>query len=59
MQKEESSEWGERDARQSREGSGSDVGRLANETDLAIRTKSFAFQVMRLFRALPRTTERK
>src|ERR1043166_7075386 len=57
MQKEEPNEWGERDTRQSRKGGGSDVGRLTNETDLAIRTKSFALQIIRLFGALPKTTE--
>ena len=49
MQKEESSERGERDARQSRKGSGSDLGRVANEGDLAVRTKSFALRIIRLF----------
>jgi four helix bundle protein len=57
MQKEESSERGERDARQSRKGSGSDLGRVANESDLAVRTKSFALHIIRLFSALPKTTE--
>jgi four helix bundle protein len=57
MQKEESSERGERDARQSRKGSGSDLGRVANETDLAARTKSFALQIIRLFSRLPKTAE--
>ena len=57
MQKEESSERGERDARQSRKGSGSDLGRVANEGDLAVRTKSFALRIIRLFSALPKTTE--
>ena len=57
MQKEESSERDERDARQSRKGSGSDLGRVANETDLAVRTKSFALRIIRLFSALPKTTE--
>ena len=57
MQKEESSERGERDARQSRKGSGSDLGGVANEGDLAVRTKSFALRVIRLFSALPKTTE--
>ena len=45
MQKEESSERGERDARQSRKGSGSDLGRVANEKDLRNRTKTFALRV--------------
>ena len=45
MQKEESSERGERDARQSRKDSGSDLGRVANESDLAVRTKDFVFQL--------------
>src|ERR1043166_3111122 len=57
MQKEESNERDERDARQSRKGSGSDLGRVANESDLAVRTKSFALQIIRLFGALPKTTE--
>jgi four helix bundle protein len=57
MQKEESSERGERDARQSRKGNGSVLGRVANEGDLAVRTKSFALQIIRLFSALPKTTE--
>ena len=57
MQKEESSERGERDARQSRKGSRSDLGRVANEGDLAVRTKSFALRIIRLFSALPKTTE--
>ena len=57
MQKEESSERGERDARQSRKGSGGDLGRVANETDLAARTKSFALQIIRLFSSLPKTAE--
>jgi hypothetical protein len=57
MRKEESSERGERDARQSRKGSGSDLGRVANESDLAVRTKSFALQIIRLFSTLPKTTE--
>jgi four helix bundle protein len=57
MQKEESSERGERDARQSRKGSRSDLGRVANEGDLAVRTKSFALRIFRLFSALPKTTE--
>ena len=57
MQKEESSERGERDARQSRKGSGSDLGRVANETDLAARTKSFALEIIRLFSRLPKTAE--
>jgi four helix bundle protein len=57
MQKEESNERDERDARQSRKGSGSDLGRVANESDLAVRTKSFALQIIRLFSALPKTTE--
>ena len=57
MQKEELSERGERDARQSRKGSGSDLGRVANESDLAVRTKSFALRIIRLFSALPKTTE--
>jgi hypothetical protein len=41
----------------SRKGSGSDLGRVANEGDLATRTKSFALQIIRLFSALPKTTE--
>ena len=57
MQKEESSERGERDAWQSRKSSGSDLGRVANESDLAARTKSFALQIIRLFSALPKRTE--
>jgi four helix bundle protein len=57
VQKEESSKWGERDARQSRKGSGSDLGRVANESDLAVRTKDFALQIIRLFSGLPKTTE--
>jgi four helix bundle protein len=57
MQKEESSERGERDARQSRKGSGSDLGRVANETDLAARTKSFALEIIRLFSSLSKTAE--
>jgi 23S rRNA-intervening sequence protein len=57
MQKEESSDRGERDARQSLKGSGSDLGRVANESDLAARTKSFALWIIRLFSALPKTTE--
>jgi len=57
MQKEESSGRGKRDARQSRKGSGSDLGRVANESDLAPRTKNFALQIIRLFPKLPRTTE--
>ena len=57
MQKEESSERRERDARQSRKGSGSDLGRVANETDLAARTKSLALQIIRLFSRLPKTAE--
>src|SRR6476660_4350612 len=57
MQKEESSERGERDARQSRKGNGSVLGRVANEGDLAVRTKSFALRIIRLFSALPKTTE--
>ena len=57
MQKEESSERGEGDARQSREGSGSDLGRVANEKDLRDRTKAFALRIVRMFSALPKTTE--
>jgi four helix bundle protein len=57
MQKEESSGRGKRDARQSRKGSVSDLGRVANESDLAPRTKNFALQIIRLFPKLPRTTE--
>ena len=57
MQKEESSERGEREARQSRKGSGSDLGRVANEKDLRDRTKTFALRIVRLFSALPKTTE--
>jgi len=57
MQPEESRERGERDARQSREGSGSDLGRVANEKDLRQRTKEFALQIIRLFSELPKTTE--
>jgi hypothetical protein len=57
MQKEESSERGERDARQSRKGSGSDLGRVANEKDLRDRTKAFALRIVRMFSALPKTTE--
>jgi four helix bundle protein len=57
MQKEESSERGERNARQSRKGSGSDFKRVANESDLAVRTKTFALRIIRLFSVLPKTTE--
>jgi four helix bundle protein len=57
MQKEESNERDERDVRQIRKGRGSDLGRVANESDLAVRTKSFALQIIRLFSALPKTTE--
>ena len=57
MQKEGSSERGEREARQSRKGSGSDLGRVANEKDLRDRTKTFALRIVRLFSALPKTTE--
>src|ERR1044072_218337 len=57
MQKEESSGRSERDARQSRNVTWSDVGRVANEKDLAARTKSFALQIIRLFSELPKTTE--
>ena len=57
MQKEESSERGERDARQSRKGSRSDLGRVANENDLRNRAKAFALRVVRMFPALPKTTE--
>jgi hypothetical protein len=57
MQPEESKERGERDARQSREGSGSDLGRVANENNLRQRTKEFALQIIRMFSGLPKTTE--
>jgi four helix bundle protein len=57
MQPEESRERGERDARQSRGGSGSDLGRVANENDLRQRTKEFGLQVVRMFSGLPKTTE--
>jgi four helix bundle protein len=57
MQPEESRERGERDARQSREGSGSDLGRVANEKDLRQRTKEFALQIIHVFTDLPKTTE--
>ena len=57
MQKEESSKRGERDERQTRKGSGSDLGRVANEKDLRQRTKEFALQIIRLFSELPKTTE--
>jgi four helix bundle protein len=57
MQKEESSERGERDARQSRKGSGSELGRIANEKDLRDRTKALALRIVRMFSALPKTTE--
>jgi len=57
MQPEESRERGERDARQSREGSGSDLGRVANEKDLRQRTKEFALQIICVFSELPKTTE--
>lgn len=57
MQKDESSDWGERDVRQSRKGSGSDLGRVANENDLRDRTKAFALRIVRMFSALPKTTE--
>ena len=57
MHPEESRQRGERDARQSREGSGSDLGRVANEKDLRQRTKEFALQIIRLFSEFPKTTE--
>lgn len=38
-------------------GSGSDLGRVANGSDLAVRTKGFALRIIRLFSALPKTTE--
>ena len=57
MQPEESRERGNRDARQSREGSGSDLGRVANENDLRQRTKEFGLQVVRMFSGLPKSTE--
>jgi four helix bundle protein len=57
MQKEESSGRSERDARQSRNVTWSDVGRVANEKDPAARTKNFALQIIRLFSVLPKITE--
>jgi four helix bundle protein len=54
---EESRERGERDARQSRKGSGSNLGRVANEKDLRQRTKKFALQIIHVFSELPKTTE--
>ena len=58
MQKEEQSEWDKRHRRQSREGS-SEQGRATSEfqTDLRERTKAFALRVVRIFSALPKTTE--
>ena len=57
MQKEESSKRGERDERQTRKGSGSDLERVVNEKDLRNRTKAFALRIVRVFSALPKTTE--
>jgi hypothetical protein len=57
MEPEESRERAERDARQSREGSGSDLGRVANGKDLRRRTKEFALQIIGVFSELPKTTE--
>lgn len=57
MQNEKSSERDERDARQNRKGSGTDLRGVADETDLAVRTKRFALQIIRLFSTLSKTAE--
>ena len=44
MQSEESRKRGERDARQSREGSGSDLGRVTNETILDNEQKNSRYR---------------
>jgi four helix bundle protein len=57
MQKEETSERDEGESRQGHKGKGSDLGKVAKESDLAARTKSFALRIIRMFSALPKTTE--
>src|SRR5881398_1884182 len=58
MQKEEWSEWDKRRRRQSCEGSSERVGATSEfQTDLRERTKAFALRVVRMFSALPKTTE--
>ena len=58
MQKEEWSEWDERHRRQSCEGSSERVRAMSEfQKDLRDRTKAFALRVVRMFSALPKTTE--
>src|SRR3954471_10661404 len=58
MQKEERSEWDKRHRRQSCEGSSERVQAMSEfQNDLRDRTKAFALRIVRMFSALPKTTE--
>ena len=58
MLKEERSEGGKRDKRQSCNGSNERVRAMSEfQNDLRDRTKAFALRIVRIFSALPKTTE--